>query len=324
VNILVLITSTVKLWNIPAEHVDRLRRAFPAHTFVHALSDDEGMQAAPTTDAAFAGHIPPELLAAAPRLRWIHSPAAGIGGMLYPEMVRRAVVLTNSRAMSADSIAEHVVMVTLALFRQLPMAVARQAEGVWAQDELSSVRLIAGSHVLIVGLGSIGEALAVRMSAMGARVTGIRRRPSEQRPPGVSAVAGPDSLHRLLRAADIVVISAPQTRQTTGMIGAAELCLMKRDAILVNVSRGKLVDERALVDALRERKIGGAALDVFEQEPLDGASPLWRLPNVLITPHTAGFLPDHWGAATDLFAENLRRFDAGLPLLNTVDKDAEY
>jgi phosphoglycerate dehydrogenase-like enzyme len=324
VNILVFITSTVKLWNIPHQHVERLRRAFPAHAFVHAQSDAEAIAAAPDADIAFTGHIPPNVLAAAPRLQWIHSPAAGIGGMLYPEMLRRSTVITNSRAMSADSIAEHVVMVTLAMFRQLPMTVARQSARIWAQDELSSVRLIAGSHVLIVGLGSIGDALAVRMSAMGARVTGIRRRPSQPQSPAVSAVAGPDSLHRLLPAADIVVISAPQTRETTRLIGQAELRLMKRAAILVNVSRGKLVDERALIEALAERRIGGAALDVFEDEPLDPGSPLWTMPHVLITPHIAGFLPDHWGAATDLFAENLRRFDAGEALLNVVDKDAEY
>jgi len=140
----------------------------------------------------------------------------------------------------------------------------------------------------------------------------------------VEAVEPPDRLLELLPGADVVVIAAPQTRDTWGLIGAAELAAMRRDALLVNVSRGKLVDEAALASALARTPTLGAALDVFEQEPLPPDSPLWSLPNVLITPHVSGSRPDHWDAVTDLFEDNLRRFESGRPLLNVVNKEAGY
>jgi phosphoglycerate dehydrogenase-like enzyme len=264
---------------------------------------------------------------AAPRLRWVHSPAAGVGGMLFPAMLASPVVISNSRGMSAEPIAEHVLALTLALFRKFPQAFRSQAARHWAQDEAMGfppLRTVRSSRVLIVGLGSIGVACAWRFAALGAQVTAVRRRLGQPIPEGVRAVVPVQRLQKVLPDADVVLISAAQTAETRGLIGAAELTLMPRDAILVNVSRGKLVDERALAAALQDGVIGGAGLDVFEHEPLDPASPLWALPNVIITPHTAGFRPDHWDAATALFAENLRRFESGRPILNEVDKRAGY
>jgi phosphoglycerate dehydrogenase-like enzyme len=227
--------------------------------------------------------------------------------------------------MSADTIAEHVLAVTLAIFRRLPHAFRSQAAREWAQDAIGRERnrLLSGAQVLIVGLGAIGTAVAQRMTLLGARVTGIRRRAAGDSQSGWS-VETSDRLHDLLPEADVVVIAAPHTGETRNLIGRRELELMSRDAVLVNISRGQLVDEQALVEALRERSIEAAALDVFVDEPLPPESPFWTLPNVLITPHTSGFRPDHWDAATALFAENLRRFDAGEPLLNVVDKEAGY
>jgi phosphoglycerate dehydrogenase-like enzyme len=229
--------------------------------------------------------------------------------------------------MSADSIAEHVLALTLALFRKLPQAFRAQAARQWAQDEAMApppLRVVQSSRVLIVGPGRIGAACARRFAALGADVTAIRRRMDQPVPEGVRAVRPVGELHDVLPDADVVVISAAQTADSRGLIGARELSRMRRGGILVNVSRGKLVDERALAAALRDCVIAGAGLDVFEHEPLDAASPLWALPNVLITPHTAGFRPDHWDAATALFAENLRRFESGRPVLNEVDKQAGY
>jgi phosphoglycerate dehydrogenase-like enzyme len=326
VTILVLIHSQFEMWTVPLAQVDILRRRFPAHTFLHAKTDEEGLRLIRAADAAFSSQVHPEHLAAASRLRWIHSPAAGVGGMLYPEMLASPVVLTNSRGLSADTIAEHIVAVTLAMFRRLPLAVRRQAERQWAQDEVGALgnRTLRGSHVLIVGLGAIGTAAARTLAALGARVTGIRRRAAGPTPEHVATVATPDRLRELLPSADVVVIAAPQTRDTRGMFGADEFAAMRSDALLVNVSRGKLVDEGALASALVDGRVGGAALDVFEHEPLDRGSPLWSMPNVLITPHTSGFRRDHWDAATELFAQNLRRFERGEPLLNVVDKAAGY
>jgi phosphoglycerate dehydrogenase-like enzyme len=247
--------------------------------------------------------------------------------MLYPEMVNSPIVLTNSKGMAAETIGEHAIAVTLAIFRRLHVAVRRQLEGTWAQDEIgagSPNRAVSGASVLVIGLGAIGSAIAAKFAALGAVVTAIRRHPARGGPPSVVHVFGPDRLTDVLPLADVIVISAPETASTRQSIGAREFGAMKSDALLVNVSRGKLVDERALVDALQSGRIGGAALDVFEHEPLDSRSPLWTMPNVLITPHTSGFRPDHWDAATQLFAENFRRFERGEPLLNVVDKRAGY
>jgi phosphoglycerate dehydrogenase-like enzyme len=327
VRILVAIYSEFRSWCIPEAEVEALRRAFPDHTFVRADSDEAALEAIPDADVAFSSRITRGHFAAARRLRWVHSPAAGVGSMLFPEMVRSDVVMTNSRGNSSVTIAEHVIAVTLALRRDLPLAWRRQSERIWAQNEFdagASIRTLRGAGVLVVGLGSIGREAARLAAAFGAAVVGIRRTPDAPQPAGVDAVFPPSRLRELLAAADVVVLAAPQTAETVHLIGERELAAMKKDAILVNVSRGKLVDEAALLRALAAGRLRGAALDVFEHEPLDPASPLWDRPDVLITPHVSGFHADYWPQATELFADNLRRFAAGQPLANVVDKEAGY
>ncbi len=324
--ILVAIHSPFAGWSIPERHVEELRRQFPQHEFVHARSADEAQTLVRDADVAFASELRRPHLAAARRLRWIHSPAVGVGGMLFPEMIASPVVITNSRGVAAQTIAEHVVACVLALFRKLPVAIRSQAAGEWAQDAIAAapaVRILAGSHVLVIGLGAIGTAVAEKMLALGTTVAAVRRNVAAPAPAGVR-VHPHDALLDALTGADVVVIAAPHTARTRGLIGSRELQAMRRDAILVNVSRGALVDEAALADALGNHTIGGAALDVFHHEPLPPDSPLWRLPNLLVTPHTSWIRADHWDAMTRLFAENLRRFDGALPLLNPVDKHAGY
>lgn len=325
--VLVAIYSPFAAWCIPDEQVERLRREFPEHTFVRADSDAEAVERIPDADVAFGGRLTPEHLAAARRLRWIHSPAAGVGDMLFPEMIASRVDITNSRGNSSGTIAEHVIAVTLALLRELPLAWRRQAERTWAQDEFdagASVRTLREARVLIVGLGSIGGEAARLAAAFGAHVVGIRRRADGQPPAGVAAVVTPDRLHHELPLADVVVLAAPQTPVTVHLIGDRELAMMKEDAVLVNVSRGKLVDEAALFRALGTGRLRGAALDVFEHEPLASDSPLWAREDVLVTPHVSGFHADYWRDAATMFADNLRRFAAGQPLANPVDKKAGY
>ena len=326
-NILVGIYSPFTSWNIPDEHVERLRREFPHHAFMHARREREVPALAADAEVAFMSELRPEDLEAAPCLRWVHSPAAGVGGMLFPAMMASPVVLSNSRGLSAEPIAEHVLALALALFRKFPLVFRSQAARHWAQDDAIAspgLRTIRSSRTLIIGLGSIGAACAWRVAALGSNVTAVRRRLNQPVPDGVHEVVSVERLHDLLPQSDVVVISAAQTGRTRRLIGAAELALMRRDAILINVSRGTLVDEGALVAALRDGGIAGAGLDVFEHEPLAAASPLWALPNVIITPHMAGYRPDYWDAATRLFAENLARFERGEPLLNQVDKTAGY
>ncbi len=324
--ILVAISSPFAGWSIPDRHLAELRRQFPHHEFLHARSADEALALIGDADVAFASELRQRHLEASRRLRWIHSPAVGVGGMLFPEMLAAPIVITNSRGVAAGTIAEHVVACVLALFRKLPIAIRSQAAGEWAQDAIAApppVRLLAGSQVLVVGLGAIGTAVATKMLALGANVSAVRRNVAAHAPAGVR-VHPHDALPETLPLADVVVIAAPHTARTRGLIGRDELTAMRSDAILVNVSRGALVDEAALADALGHGTIAGAALDVFHEEPLPADSPLWRLPNLLITPHTSWIRTDHWDAMTQLFAENLRRFDAALPLLNPVDKQAGY
>src|SRR5262245_9624150 len=248
--------------------------------------------------------------------------------MLFPEMIASPIPVTNSSGVSSVTIAEHVIAVALALLRELPLAWRRQAAHRWAQNEFDSgarMRTLRGARVLIVGLGSIGRETATIAAGFGATVVGIRRRGRDgELPAGVASIVGPDTLHDELPLADVVVLAAPQTAETTRMIGEKELALMKDDAVLVNVSRGRLVDEAALVRTLETGRLRGAGLDVFEHEPLAADSPLWARDDVILTPHVSGFHAEYWATARQLFADNLRRFTDGRPLANVVDKKAGY
>ncbi|HEV3484387.1 MAG TPA: D-2-hydroxyacid dehydrogenase, partial [Vicinamibacterales bacterium] len=270
-NVLVAVYSRVAVWNLPPAHVEQLRRAFPQHAFLHARNHAEALEHVPQADVLFASNVRPTHITAASRLRWFHTPVAGVGHLLFPELAASDILFTNGRGMSAGTIAEHVVGVTLAMFRKLPQAVRAQAAREWAQDEIATppaCRMIAGSTVLVVGLGAIGTAVAQALSALGARVIGIKRNVPEVLPRGVDAIHTPDRLRSLLPSADVVVLAAAETSETRHMIGREALAAMRKDACLVNVSRGGLIDEGALIDAIAAGHLAGVALDVFEQEPL--------------------------------------------------------
>jgi phosphoglycerate dehydrogenase-like enzyme len=328
--ILVSIHSRLPAWNIPLANVTALREQFPQHSILHARTTEEALRAIDAADIVFTAFLRRHLFEAAHRLTWIHSPAAGLEGILSPEINESPVLVTNSRGLSADTIAEHVLAVVLALFRKLPLAIAAQRSREWSQTSLVShtpLRTIAGSRVLIVGLGAIGLAAAQRFASLSAHVDAVRRRPELPHSSSIERVISSEHLLDLLPSADVVVLAAPETAATRHLIGARELAAMRPGSILVNVSRGTLVDEVALIGALTastNRTIAAAALDVFTHEPLPPDSPLWNLPNVLITPHIAGFRPDHWDAVCELFAENLHRFDTGQALLNVVNKSDGY
>jgi len=327
--VLVAIFSRFQAWNIPPANVAALRGQFPQHTFLHARGNEEARELVADADILFTAVLRPDVFEAARRLQWIHSPAAGLESILFPAVFESPVIVTNSRGLSADTIAEHVLSVVFALFRKLPMAVEAQRSREWAQAAMTAdtpLRTVAGSRVLIVGLGAIGLAVAQRFASLGAHVDAVRRRPELSRPSGIDRVVTTERLLDLLPSADIVVLAAPETAATRHLVGGHELAAMRPGSVLVNVSRGALVDEAALAVALAppSARALAAALDVFEHEPLPKESPLWTLPNVIITPHVAGFRPDHWDAVCSLFAENLHRFDSGQALLNVVDKTEGY
>jgi phosphoglycerate dehydrogenase-like enzyme len=289
----------------------------------------EAMEAVRDAEAYFGFGMPRLLFLETRALRWVHSAAAGVGNTLYPEMLNSDVVLTNSAGVHAVPIAEYVVAGILHFFRGLDIAAVQQRERRWdkaffvAAD--SPVREVTGARVLIVGAGGLGGEVATRLSALGARCVGVRRRPRLGAPAGFERVVGPDGIDEELSDADVVVLTAPLTAESAGLLTADRLTRLKSGSVLVNVARGALIDEKALAEELSRGRLRGAVLDVFQKEPLASDSPLWQLRNVLLTPHISPVSPGRfWPRALDVFSDNWRRYDRGEPLRNLVDKHAGY
>ena len=326
-NVAVGVISPSAAWIIPRRYVEALRRDFPQHTFLEAWDRETLRRVLVESDAAFAAFLDKDLIPSLTRLRWVQAPAAGIAHMLSSELTASAIVLTSARGVRARAIAEHVIMMALALARQLPLVLMRQSERRWALDEIETagtIRTLNGRQMGIVGLGSIGSEVARLAAAIGMRVAATRKHASGPQPAGVNAVLPPARLTELLSSSDVIVLSAALTAETVRLIGREELAHVKPGAWLINIGRGQLVDDDALIDALRDGRLGGAALDVFRREPLPPDSPYWDLPNVIVTPHLSGAMEDYWTPLVGLFAENLRRFENGEPLINVVDKEAGY
>jgi len=325
--VLEYVRSSDPIWNLPTGVLEGLARDFRDVRFEAPADEAAADRLLPEADVVWGWAVRPANFARAGRLRWIQVSAASVHGLLFPELIASAVVVTNGRGLHGVAMAEHTLGVILAFTRKLHLARDAQRERRWAQSSLWRAAPpfggLAGRTLGLVGLGAIGRATAERARALGLEVLAVRRHPDPD-PAPADAQWGPDRLPELIARADFLVLAAPLTEATRGLIGAAELARMRRDAILINLGRGALVDERALVAALEAGTIAGAALDVFEHEPLDPASPLWAMPNVIVTPHVSGFGPRYWERATELFTRNLRAFLDGRPLENVVDKRAGY
>ena len=325
--ILVYIAWPVKAWRIPERHVAQLRAAYPDIEFVHVVTPGDALAAIEGVEVSFSAHLTPPMVDRARGLRWVHSSAAAIEGLLpAADLARRGILVSNSRGIQAVPMAEQVMAGLLALARRLDLTIVAQRERKWIQEQLCETWpwMLAGRTMTIVGLGTTGDEIARRAHAFGMRVRGVRRHPEREHSPFVERVVGPDALSEVLRGCDILVISAPSGAATRAMIGQEQIGLLNPGAIIVNVARSSIVDQAAMVDALGRGQLGGAVLDVFDREPLDEASPLWSMPNVIITPHSSGFRATHWDDVTDLFIENLRRYLAGEPIRNVVDLEAGY
>ena len=326
-NVLIAVHHRVDAWTITDAHVDELRARFPHITFLHSTSRESDIELAAGIDAAFALALGKDALARAATLRWLHCSGHAVGHFPLADLAARHIVVTNSRGVQSVPIAEHVMACLLALARRLPQTMRDQQERVWRPNVLvgeASPWLLAGRTMGIIGVGTLGEAVAVRAKAFGMRVMGLRRDPGREVPKGFDDVVGPADRGRLLAEADVIVIAAPLTPETDRLIDAAAIATMKPGAIVINVARGQLIDEGALADALETGRLGGAALDVFTTEPLPPNSRLWAMPNVIVTPHNSGFRTGHFDAVIDLFAENLKRFERGVELLNVVDLQRGY
>jgi phosphoglycerate dehydrogenase-like enzyme len=256
----------------------------------------------------------------APRLRWVQASSSGVG-----EWIRRLglldapVQVTNAAGIHAVPLAEFALFAMLYFAKRMPLVHADRAAGRW---ERFAGSVLHGRTLGVIGLGQVGREIARLAAAVGMRVVGVRRTAAAT--DGVAEVFGPDGLHTVLAQSDYVVLMAPYTAETDTLLDASAIAAMKPGAVLINVSRGSLIDETALVEALREGRLTGAALDVFRHEPLPADSPFWDLPNVLITPHSMSTALGENELLVDLFCDNLRRFLDGRPLRNLVDKQRGY
>jgi len=326
--LLITLHHRFDLWIAPDWFAERLRLDFPELDVVDLRGYEGIEQQIPDADIAIAWSLRPEQFRLATKLRWVHSTAAAVHQLMFPELIESSVLLTNAREVHGPVVAEHVIALILALAKRIPQAVILQQKHHWGQKSIweshPRPREIAGATLGLVGLGAIGRAVARSAASLGMRVIATREHPEKEVPTGVTQVFPSPQIDELLALSDYVVLCAPITPSTQALMSAERIARMKPGACLINVSRGPLIDEPALVDALRERRIGGAALDVFVKEPLPADSPLWDLDNLLITPHTASLTDKIWERQYALYTENLRRFLVGRLLLGLVDKRKGY
>ncbi len=265
---------------------------------------------------------PERMVEHAPRLRWVQATSAGIGEMLRRTgLVESAILFTTAAGVHASSLAEFTLLGLLYFTRDVPRLQRMQRAHHW---ERYTNRELAGRRALVVGLGAVGGTIAKRLAGFGLEVWGSRRTPTKALPEGVTRVLPLADLASVLGEVDALILACPLTSETERLIGAAELAAMRRGALLINVARGRVVDEAALIRALSEGHLGGAALDVAEVEPLPKESPLWDLPNVLISPHSASTVEPENARIVDIFLENLARYQGGQPLLNRFDPSRGY
>lgn len=329
-------------WALPPEGAEAIRNAAPADWEVvvattPAVSDGDGgtkpspqvLDAMRRAEVYFGFGLPHDLFLAAPGLKWVHSASAGVGSLLYPEMMGSNVVVTNSAVVMGDPIAEQALAGILYFVRNLDIAVDQQRRSEWNKapfvSDASQARELSECRALVVGMGGIGEAVARRLAGLGCPCVGVRRDAARPLPAGFERAVPLEAIDAELPGADIVVLATPLTPLTRNLLSAARIDCLKAGAIVVNMARGALLDEPALTRRLQGGGLRGAVLDVFAEEPLPVSSPLWGMRNVLITPHVAAVSPRlFWKRELELFLDNWGRYRAGMPLRNQIDKHAGY
>lgn len=300
-------------------YVERLKEHLAGAKIVRTRDDAEIVRTLARADVAILASDLDDRFADAPRLKWVHCDHAGLNKSARPWVFERGLLVSSSSGRSAPALAEHAILFMLLFAYRFPSFLEAQRAHQWGISGQDQLRGLIGQTVGIVGLGNTGQELATRAQALGMRVLGYRRRAESV--PGVDrlyAAERGESLDDLLRESDFVVLATPLSDATYHLIGARELGLMKRSAVLVNMARGNVVDEAALAEAMHAGTIAGAGLDTFAQEPLPPDSPLWDLPNVLLTPHTTPQVPDRTGRSLAMIVENIRRYRAGERLLNQL------
>jgi len=301
--------------------VDEIRRVDEKVRVIRVDSEEEALAVMPEIEVV-CGEITRNLFARRRKLAWIQSWGAGVDGLLYPELVESDVVLCSAKGFVGVHLADHAMALLLALTRGIHTAIRNPGwDPRWPIRDASWE--LVDRTMGIMGLGGTGRELARRAAAFGMRVVAVDPEDVEV-PPEVEACWGMDRFHALLEQSDVVAVCAPLTAETEGLFDRAAFARMPDHALLINVTRGRIVDETALLEALEGKQIGGAGLDVVPQEPLPGDHPLWKMENVVITPHTAGGSPNRDGRCVALFCENLRRYLDGRPLTSVIDKRKGY
>lgn len=325
--LLITLHHRFELWNAPSWLAERIDNDFPKLEVVQLPDYDRVTEEIAEAEIFIGWSLRAEQLAAAKNLRWVHSTAAAVHQLMIPELRTSKIIVTNARDVHGPVVAEHAIALLFALAKRLPSAMRYQQQRIWAQTHLwreaPPPRELAGATLLVLGLGSIGQGVAKSAKALGMHVIAVREHPEKGRSEAHEVHAF-EKLDELLPRADYVVIASPLTDQTRNLFNAERLAKMRPAAYLVNVARGPVVDEAALARALEKKQLAGAALDVFTAEPLAADSPFWKLENVLITPHSASLSEKMWERHYALIGENLRRYFAGKPLLNVVDKEKGY
>ena len=276
-------------------------------------------KAAPQTEIILGYLLPEKLLRRAEKLRWIQLMSAGADQLLSSPYLRDDVLITTARGVHSPQMPEYVLGAMVALARNFPQMVRNQSKHIWKQWAGTT---LAGKTLGLVGFGAVGAEIARLAQAFSMRVIGLRK--SGQPHPLAEVMYGPEGLGRLLRAGDFVVLAVPLTAESQNLIGPIQLKLMKRTAFLINISRGRVLDHDALIRSLKKGELAAAVLDVFEEEPLAKNSPLWKPPNLFLTPHISGLSQEYVAKVTDIFLANLQRLKKGEPLINLIDRGRGY
>jgi D-2-hydroxyacid dehydrogenase (NADP+) len=304
-----------------------IRARWPEMRVVHLPDYEHLPEELPDTDIFIGSSLRPEQFRLANKIKWVHSTAAGVSQLMYPELRESGIVLTNPSGIFSLPMAEHTMGLMVAMARNFPDSVRFQDRCEWGQQQISGplgpLTELNGQLLLIVGYGSIGRELARRARAFDMRVWGVNRS-GKGNATLVDKIVPVAQLDSVLPDADYIVIAAPETRETQHLIGAAQIAKMKPSARLINIGRGSLLDETALVRALESKALRGAALDVTGTEPLPAYSPLWKAPNLFITPHTSGVSDRLWQKETKLLMDLLERWFDGRELFNVVDLSRGY
>ena len=314
---------TVGADRLPDERLALVREQAEGYNVARATPDDPLADVEAERVEIVLGYVDPAAVAAMPALRWVQSWSAGVDWLAEADAdLPPGLQVTSASGVHPVPIAEHVFAVLLALARGLPAHVRAQDRRQWGAD-VSAFEL-AGRRLVLLGVGEIGARVARLADAFGVFVTAVRHHPDAGDVEGVAQTVGTDALLDVLPHADLVVVTLPLTDATRGLVGAGALAALPAHAVVVNVGRGEVVDQDALVAALEHGRLGGAALDVFETEPLPDDSPLWAMENVIVTPHAAGHTPHYADRALGIFLDNLGRYRRGEPLQHAVDLGAGY